>query len=141
MEPPPANLDTIARELRGALAGCPALRLAILFGSWTRGLATPDSDVDLAILGPGIDRLELAATLGRRLGKSVDIIALETADIPLLREIVLHGIVVHEGTRGSAASWRSHTLADLEIDGPWYARMRDAWLERVARTGIRNGEP
>jgi hypothetical protein len=43
---------------------------------------------------------------------------------------------VHERRRGTAATWRAHALADLETDAPWFARMRDAWLARVAARGL-----
>jgi predicted nucleotidyltransferase len=129
----------VAQQLSRALSGRSDVQLAILFGSSARGRATPESDVDVAVLAPGGDRLELALELGKALGLEVDVVDLATAGIPLERQIVAHGIVVHEGSRGAAASWRARVLAALEVDGPWYGRMRDAWLERVAREGIERG--
>jgi len=64
------------------------------------------------------------------------VVSLSDPDIPLLEEIVEHGIVVHEGRRGAQGSWRARALSILDLDRPWYARMRDAWLRRVAREGI-----
>jgi hypothetical protein len=49
-------------------------------------------------------------------------------------------VVLCEGAAGAAAAWRSRTLSDLEIDRPWYARMREAWLRRVAERGIADGQ-
>jgi len=110
--------------------------VALLFGSFARGTARSDSDVDVAVLAPGVDRLTLRAHLTEKLGREVDIAPLETAGIPLLENVLRDGIVVHEGRAGAAAMFRSHALATLETDRSWFARMRDSWLRRVAERGI-----
>jgi hypothetical protein len=88
---------------------------------------------------PGVDLLDLMAALSVTLEREVDVVALDDATVPLLERIVREGIVVHEGFRGAGALWRSRTLAMLETDRPWYARMRDAWLSRVSEKGFANG--
>ena len=65
---------------------------------------------------------------------------LEQATIPLLEELIDHAVVVYEAAPASAALWRSRVLAQLELDGPWYHRMRDAWLARVAERGLLRGQ-
>jgi predicted nucleotidyltransferase len=129
---PPAILQPLAR----ALACHPGVHLAILFGSHARGAARADSDVDVAVIASGVDRFELAAAIGRALGCEVDVVPLDEPSIPLLEQLVAHGIVAYEAKRGAGALWHSRALAQLETDRPWYARMRDAWLERVAREGL-----
>ncbi len=108
----------------------------LLFGSQARETARSASDVDLAVLAPGADLMALAADLSRDLGLEVDVVSLEDPSIPLVEELVRDGVVVHESRPGAGASWRSSVLATLETDRPWYARMRDAWLRRVARQGL-----
>jgi predicted nucleotidyltransferase len=110
--------------------------LGVLFGSTARGSATPSSDVDLAVLGRHADPIAISAALARELGRDVQVVRLEDASIPLLESVVDEGIVAYERTRGISAAWRSRTLMDLEIDRPWYARQRDAWLRRVAEPGL-----
>jgi predicted nucleotidyltransferase len=122
--------------LAAALADREDVRLALLFGSQARGRAGAGSDVDVAVLAPGVDGLELASELSHAIGREVDVIALEDPSVPLLAQLVRDSIVVHEGVPGAAASWRARALLALEIDGPWYARMRDAWLARVAERGL-----
>ena len=122
--------------LRRALAGRPGVRLALLFGSHARGAAREDSDVDVAVLGAGVDRLALGAAVGAAIGRVVDVVDLADPSIVLLEELVRDAIVVHEASPGAGALWRSRVLAQLEIDRPWFARMRDAWLARVAEKGI-----
>lgn len=133
--PDPALLD----QIRSALAGRTDVRVAVLFGSEARGTAGPGSDVDIAVDAPGVDILDLMALLSGALDREVDVVDLEEATIPLLERLVREGIVVHEGYRGAGALWRSRTLATLETDLPWYARMRDAWLARVSEKGFQRG--
>lgn len=122
--------------IRKCLLGRLDVRLALVFGSRARGTATPTSDVDVAVGAPGVDLLDLAAELSRATALEVDVVDLEHAGVPLLARIVRDGVLVHERRPGTAATWRAQALADLETDAPWFARMRDAWLARVAARGI-----
>lgn len=124
---------TFVERVRAALLQEPEVELAFLFGSRALGRASPASDADLAVDAHGADLLALAGRLSLALGVEVDVVDLEAAGYPLLGEVVKHGIVVAEKRRGAAAAWRSGTLAMLETDRPWYARMRDAYLARLAR--------
>jgi predicted nucleotidyltransferase len=122
----------IARLLRGRCD----VRLVLLFGSRARGTDTAESDVDLAVWAPGVDLLDLAWRVSSALGLEVDVVSLEEPDIPMVEELVASAVVVHEGEPGAAGAWRARALSILELDGPWYARMRDAWLKRVAAGGF-----
>ncbi len=117
--------------MRRALELIPGLELALLFGSLARGRARADSDVDVAVLGEGLDLGEIAARLSEATEREAHVVRLEDATIPLLEELVAESIVVSE-RNGRAATRRSHTLADLELDRPWFRRQRDAWLAREA---------
>lgn len=129
----------VAASLKRALAGRGDVRVALLFGSEARGTAHAGSDVDVAVDAPAADPLELAAMLSEALSREVDVVPLEDATIPLLEQLIRDGIVVHEGYRGAGALWRSRTLATLETDRPWFARMRDAWLARLRERGFSRG--
>ena len=131
-----ARTDPTVQAIRECLLGRLDVRLALVFGSRARGTATPASDVDVAVGAPGVDLLDLAAELSRATGLDVDVVDLEHAGVPLLARIVREGVLVHELRPGTAATWRALALADLETDAPWFARMRDAWLARVAARGI-----
>ncbi len=74
--------------------------------------------------------------LSRACGAEVDVVDLATAGVPMLEEFVRDGVVVHEGARYAHARWRTQALVSLETDRPWYGRMRDAWLRRVAERGV-----
>lgn len=126
----------LVESLRSALAGRSDVELALLFGSRARGTEHEESDVDLAVLGPHLDRAALAAELSAHLGIEVDVVPLVDPGVPLLQRLVDESMVVHEGIPGAAATWRSAALLALETDGPWYRRMRDAFLRRVAEHGV-----
>lgn len=70
----------------------PQVRLAILFGSYARGTASADSDLDLAVqAAEPLDtatRLQLIGDLAERLGRPVDLVDLQRAGEPLLGEIL-----------------------------------------------------
>jgi predicted nucleotidyltransferase len=121
------------------LAAFPEVRLALLFGSEARGTARRDSDVDVAMDAPLPLLSQVAAALSARLGVEVDVVQLETANIPLLEALISDGIVLHEARPGAGALWRSRALAQLETDRPWYRRQRDAWIQRVAEHGFSRG--
>lgn len=124
-------LGVVREHLRSASA----VDLAVVFGSVARGTARPSSDLDVAVLGSG-DSLTLAAGLASAVGREVDVTAIESASIPLLSAIVKDGIIVFERVPGTGARFLARTWATLAVDLPWYERMQQAWLERVAKRGI-----
>lgn len=129
----------IHAALSEAFAREPGVRVAVLFGSVAEGRDREGSDLDLAVLAPGVDLLELAQRLQAELGREVDLVELSRATIPLMEELVAHGIVIHEGEPGAGALWRSRALATLETDRPWFARMREAFLDRWRHAGESRG--
>lgn len=135
-----SELGRISAAITAALSGRADVRLALLFGSVSKGRDMPESDVDVAVLAPGVDLFELEASISLVTGREAHVTSLEDPPIPLLEEIVRDGIVVHEGQRGRAATWRSRALASLETDLPWYRRMSEAWLKRVAEKGLLDGQ-
>jgi hypothetical protein len=77
-----------------------------------------------------------AGRLSSVLGREVEVVSLRDPAVPLLQELVRDAIVVREGEPHAAARWRANALLDLQLDPPWYDRMRDAWLRRVAERGL-----
>jgi predicted nucleotidyltransferase len=124
----------LVATLREALRGRQDVHLAVLFGSRARGRARPDSDVDLAVLGENLDLLALARDLSLATRHEVDIVDLgRDLGYPLLNAIARDAVWVHQGRPGAGGRWLSRTLTRLETDRPWYERMRDAYLKKLAR--------
>ncbi len=134
-----ADASDLLARIRKALARRPGVELALLFGSRATGREAPDSDVDLAVDAPGEDLFALAGDVSAELGLEVDIVDLADANIPLLHQLVRDSVVAYEKTHGRAAAWRARALCSLETDLPWFRRMRDAWLSRIAERGFENG--
>ena len=126
-------------QLGAAIAGVPdGIELAVAFGSLARDEAHRGSDVDLAVRG-SVDRAALAAALSRALHVEVDVVDLDTPDLVLLNEIVRDGRCVAERAPGSYARFRSAALATLETDLPLIRLQQEAFLARLARSGVRGG--
>ena len=132
----PATASELIQPFQAVLHARGDVALALLFGSRARGDASETSDVDVALLAPSADLLEIGARLSQASGLDVDVISLADPGVPLLDELLRDALVVYEGRPGAYATWRSHVLADLALDRPWYERMRDAWLARVAERGV-----
>jgi len=132
----PATASELIQPFQAVLHARGDVALALLFGSRARGDASETSDVDVALLAPSADLLEIGGRLSQASGLEVDVVSLADPGVPLLDELLRDAVVVYEGRPGAYATWRSHVLADLELDRPWYERMRDAWLARVAERGV-----
>jgi predicted nucleotidyltransferase len=130
--------ERLLASLRSVLERHPEVRLALLFGSRARGVAGPEADLDLAVevtRGEVIDRLGLMAELSAATGLDVDLVDVtpgQRAGYPLLAALVRDGAVVHEGEPHAEAEFRTRALLETSLDGPWYERMRDAYLGRLA---------
>lgn len=127
-----AENDPIAEALRQALRGRQDVRVALLFGSRARGQARPDSDADVAVLGRDLNLLALATDLSEAADVEVDVVSLDDPGYPLLNALLRDGLLLHEGEPGAAAAWRSRAWLQAETDRPWFERMRDAYLRRLA---------
>jgi predicted nucleotidyltransferase len=99
------RVDEIKSKLYPVFAAAPVYR-AILFGSYAKGDATEQSDVDIVVDGRGRLRglafygvvEDIAATLS----KKVDLIELSEIrhGSPILNEIARQGVVLYERTKG-----------------------------------------
>jgi uncharacterized protein len=119
--------DVLHDRLRIALAGGPALRIAILFGSRARGTARADSDVDVAIL-PASEDLSLAeehalaADLERAAGAPVDLVRLDHASAALEWRVARDGVVLLSDPPQAAIRFRARAgiahdeVRELEVD-------------------------
>jgi uncharacterized protein len=122
----------LVATVREALRERKDVHVAVLFGSRARGRARPDSDLDVAVQGEGLDLLALAYELSKATRLEVDVVDLDQVGYPLLNAIARDGLIVHQGRPGAGGRWLSHTIAQLETDRPWFERMRDAYLKKLA---------
>jgi uncharacterized protein len=83
---PPTTLHTI----RHILAGVPAVKKAVIYGSRAKGTHRPGSDIDLTLFGNGLD-LDTLGQIACQLDESpipylVDLSVFDQIDHPALRE-------------------------------------------------------
>ena len=133
----PADPQLVA-SVSPVFARHPEIRLALLFGSRARGVAGPAADLDLAVevaRGEALDRLGLMAELASATGLEVDAVDVtpgRRVGYPLLAALVRDAVVVHEGRPHAEAEFRTRALLETSLDRPWYERMRNAYLDRLA---------
>lgn len=101
----PGVLDraAIAEAVSSAAEPFPAISKVVLFGSYARGEARPDSDIDLRIVRDSqtpLSMMSIAAFsegVRAQTGKSVDVLSRRSIDNPELAEAVeREGVVVYE---------------------------------------------
>ncbi len=51
----------------------------------------------------------------------------------LVSAVLRDGIVLYEAAPAEAARWRSRALLLSELDRPWYERLSEAFLDRLAQ--------
>lgn len=101
------NRDGIQQALREHFAGTAPGAIAVyLFGSVARGDAHAASDVDVGVLyhtlpSDPLDALgaDVAADLSRSLGRTVDVVVMNSAPPDLVHRILRDGVIVFEHDR------------------------------------------
>lgn len=129
-----APMDALVPGLTAVLRERPELRLALLFGSRGRGTAREDSDVDLALLGPGPLsvgwKIDLMRALGKEFALPIDLIDLWPVPEPVTGE-ALQGIRL-VGSDETFAELLIRHLDNVDFFVPLQRRMlderRDRWL-------------
>jgi uncharacterized protein len=129
----------ILQLLRRELGADPNLQFALLFGSWARGQARADSDVDVAVMPCGDwplgAELDLQGRLVRALGASVDVVRLDRAPTLLAWEVVSDGIEVC-GDPSRLARYQARVALDHADAGPALERAARQYMRRIAELGV-----
>lgn len=111
------------------------IRLAILFGSLALGRATPESDLDLAVLMAAPlsaeTRMALIGELSQAIGRPVDLIDLRTTGESVLGQILKHGVRLFGSDGDYAELIKRHLFEEADFM-PYRRRIlterRQAWI-------------
>lgn len=111
------------------------IRLAMLFGSLAEGRATPQSDLDLAVLmGAPLSaetKMTMIGELSQATGRPVDLIDLRVAGEPLLGQILKHGVRLLGSDNDYAELIKRHLFEEADFM-PYRRRIlaerRQAWI-------------
>ena len=91
-------MQDLTPTITAVLKGYPEIELAFLFGSFAGGTATPESDVDIAILfrqAPAYCRREeIQAALSSAINREVDLVVLNGASPILRMQVLKKGIIL-----------------------------------------------
>lgn len=125
-----------AEDLSEALQSWPGVRLAVLFGSASRGDAAPGSDLDVGVLFEAgqENAVALEVALARATRRRVDLVRLDVAP-PLLRfEIARDGCVLLERTPHAWTDFRARAMTDWWDWAPTARLLNQAAVERLRAT-------
>lgn len=132
------DAQEIERAVVAEAAARPSIELVVLFGSRARGTAREDSDVDLGLVGES-DDVGFAAAVSRRLGIEVDAVRLSEASRALLGAVLRDAIVLYARTPRSFGHFVAQAVLELDLDRRGWEHARDAFLQRVATSGLDHG--
>ena len=131
------------------LAGMPETAIAFIFGSYARGQARPDSDVDIAVLladHVGVDeylraRLRLMDGISRLLERDdVDLVILNEAPLALAYRVLQDGEILFCRERALYVQYRVRTLNFYFDFAPFLERYEEAFLHHVSQEGLLYGQ-
>lgn len=125
------------RQILHTLEKHPHIHLAILFGSFAKGTARSDSDIDLAVRADRPltveEQINLTGDLAEATGRAVDLIDLFKAGEPLLGQILEGGLRL-KGDESEYASLIVKHLFDEADFAPYQRRIleerRRSWIGR-----------
>ncbi len=94
----------------------PAVWAIYLFGSFEGPYATPDSDIDVAVLSPkplhNLQRWELAQAIATQLWHDVDLVDLRRASTVLRQQVCSQGRRIYCGNVFETELFETHVLSD-----------------------------
>ena len=128
---------------RRALAAAAPMRLAVLFGSAAAGRLRPASDVDIAIWpsDPGLSlatELDLQADLERALGRSVDLVRLDSASTLVRWQVARDGLLLIAEPASEWPRFRAAAASEWESFAPSFAEASRVFQQRLIATGRRD---
>lgn len=132
------SVERILRAVRDACASDPRISFAYLYGSYARGRARPDSDIDVAVWVRRGDPVgvwrDLWSALSRALGRDrVDIVVLDRAPLVLRYLVQREGICAWDGDPERRKRFEIDTRREYWEFEPRLRLYGRALLERLER--------
>lgn len=130
-EPPPINFD---RERLALAAQQLGLRLVVLYGSYAKRRAQPESDLDIAVLGCPVDRFwECYENLSDLFPLySLDMVRLEDADALFRDEVMREGVLLC-GNPDLFCEYRAYAYRDFVESSDLFALEETLFRKKMDR--------
>lgn len=129
--------DTLARASKVLETALPGVWAVYVYGSFARGDAWAQSDLDLAVLlAPRAripDRLGLVAEISREVGREVDLVDLREAGLDLIHEVLRDGRQLLVRRRADVLEWEAERMSDYEDFNPRRSDIVDLYLRGPLR--------
>ncbi len=128
--------DKKIQQLKKELEQDSEVHLAILFGSYAKGIVRPESDIDIAIKldTPLVEnkKMQLVQLLAQIFGTAVDLVDLRNVGEPLLGQIIKYGKLI-KGTKRDITEQALRNVYDNEDFLPYVKRAlqlrRARWIK------------
>lgn len=137
-KPRPDREEIFDRAREALLARLPGIQAIYAHGSFARGDARPDSDLDVGVLlPPGRrlgDRLDLTTTVSRQIGRDVDLVNLREAGLDLVREILRDGKLLYCRDAERTLAWEAERMTAYSDFLPRRSALLDMYLREPLRT-------
>mgnify|MGYP006286494137 CR=1 FL=1 len=136
------TLQDISTSMAQECAACPHVIAGYVFGSWAKGTARENSDVDVAILiaygtEHAFDYLEFKVQLERRLNRDVDLVLLNQAGEIIKYLIRRDGVRVFERDPRKRKDWEIRSRKMYQD----YLHLHQIYMQGMRRRfGVQDGE-
>ena len=139
------NSEDLLRKVQVYFSGRDDTHAVYLFGSYAKGTANGESDLDLAVLFTETEdpvlrfrlKLQIANDLEDLLGKKVDVVDLRSADLCFIRQIMLCKVLIYEQDRHDRiafeVAYRKRYFDHLPILEQYHAKARERILRRETK--------
>jgi len=128
-----------AHRLADVLERDKRVLVAYLFGSMARGIDTPESDTDVAVLlselpGNMLDyHLDLMEGLSKVLGDDIDLVLLNTAPPLLKHQVIKHGRVLYCRDEKARVEFEAKAWKEYMDFGRRRVRYDEALIEEILK--------
>jgi predicted nucleotidyltransferase len=133
---------SLVSRLAHVLASGPPVRLALLFGSASRGALRQTSDLDIGVIfhepAPSLGQeLALAADLSRATGREIDLVRLDSASTLVRWEVARSAVLIHASPRSTWSNFIAQAALEHADMAPLLEPSARTYATRVAQTGAK----
>jgi len=141
------DIAALEARVREYFVGRDEVVAVYVFGSQTKGKATQESDVDIALLlSPQFDlqahfmyRIERAVELEPLVRRPVDVVILNQATLVLCNQILRYGRLIYERDRKQRVAFEVRSRQAYYDFQPMLTRLNRALVRRIKEVGLGNG--